>query len=120
MVTEGTDRPVLREGAVVRLVRLGFGDPRAMVASRTLNSTAPRQGLAAGNRMPRTTVASMSTAAARPTPGVLVSTVGSVAGMENTATMITAALVATPALLEAEQAGELPAVQGRMRWRARP
>jgi len=69
--------------------------------------------------MPRTTVASMSTAAARPTPSVLVSTMGSVARMENTATMITAALVATPALLESEQAGELPAVQGRMRWRAR-
>src|SRR5258708_17524884 len=120
MVTEGTDRPVLREGAVVRLVRLGFGDPRAMVASRTLKSTAPRQGLAAGNRMPRTTVASMSTAAARPTPGVLVSTVGSVAGMENTATMITAAPVAPPALLEAEEAGGLPAGHGRMRLRGRP
>jgi hypothetical protein len=39
--------------------------------------------------------------------------------MENTATMITAALVTTAALLEAEQAGELPAVQGRMRWRVR-
>jgi len=35
--------------------------------------------------------------------------------MENTATVITAALVTTAALLEAEQAGELPAVQGRMR-----
>jgi len=38
------------------------------------------------------------------------------ARMENTATMIKAALVTTLALLEAEQAGELPAVQGRMRW----
>jgi len=42
----------------------------------------------------------MSTAAARPTPSVLVSTMGSVARMENTATMMTAALVTTPALLE--------------------
>src|SRR5215467_1689747 len=60
----------------------------------------PSRDMAAGSRIPRTTVASISTAAARPMPSVLVSTIGSVARMENTATMMTAALVTTPALLE--------------------
>jgi hypothetical protein len=49
--------------------------------------------------MPRTTVASTNTAKASPTPMVLRSTVDSVAKMENTATMIAAALVTTPPLL---------------------
>ena len=48
--------------------------------------------------MPRTTVASISTAAARPTPSIFTSIPDRVAKMENTATMITAALVTTPAL----------------------
>ena len=55
--------------------------------------------MAAGISSPRTTVASISTAKASPTPSVLTSTNDSVAKMENTATMITAALVTTPALL---------------------
>src|SRR5215831_13713708 len=58
----------------------------------------PRRDIAAGMRMPRTTVASMSTAAAIATPNILNSISDSVAKMENTATMITAALVTTPAL----------------------
>jgi hypothetical protein len=106
-------------GPLTAVSQSGFGDPRHGGVPHYQQHRSPQQGLAAGNRMPRTTVASMSTAAARPTPSVLVSTMGSAARMENTATMITAALVATPALREAEQAGELPAVQGRMRWRAR-
>ena len=44
-------------------------------------------------------VASISTAAAVPTPRIFRSMSGSVAKMENTATMISAALVTTPALL---------------------
>ena len=48
--------------------------------------------------MPRTTVASMSTAAAVPMPRIFRSTSGRVAKIENTATMISAALVTTPAL----------------------
>ena len=48
--------------------------------------------------MPRTAVASIRTATARPTPSVLTSTNDRVAKIENTATMMTAALVTTPAL----------------------
>src|SRR5215469_13134972 len=58
----------------------------------------PRSDIDAGMSTPRTTVASMSTAAARATPNILNSITDSVAKMENTATMITAALVTTPAL----------------------
>ena len=39
----------------------------------------------------------MKTAAARPTPSIFTSIMSSVAKIENTATMITAALVTTPA-----------------------
>ena len=46
--------------------------------------------------MPRTTVASISTADASPTPIIFRSMMDSVAKIENTATMITAALVTTP------------------------
>ena len=49
--------------------------------------------------MPRTRVASISTAADRPMPSIFSSTRCSAAKIENTATMITAALVTTPALL---------------------
>ena len=55
--------------------------------------------MAAGTRMPRTIVASSSTAKASPTPSILTSMKDSVAKMENTATMMIAALVTTPALL---------------------
>jgi predicted nucleic acid-binding protein len=48
--------------------------------------------------MPRTMVASMRTAAAVPTPRIFRSISGSVVKMENTATMMSAALVTTPAL----------------------
>ena len=48
--------------------------------------------------MPRTTVASISTAAAMPTPRIFSSTSDRVAKIEKTATMISAALVTTPAL----------------------
>src|SRR6516165_1347868 len=58
----------------------------------------PRRDIDAGISTPRTTVASMRTAAARATPNILNSITDSVAKMENTATMITAALVTTPAL----------------------
>ena len=54
--------------------------------------------MAAGMSTPRTTVASMRIAVARPMPTILNSITESVAKMENTATMITAALVTTPAL----------------------
>src|SRR4029077_7153327 len=50
----------------------------------------------AGTSTPRTMVASISTAEARPTPIIFSSMMDSVAKMENTATMITAALVTTP------------------------
>jgi hypothetical protein len=49
--------------------------------------------------MPRTTVASISTAAPRRTPSIFSWISDKVASTENTATMITAALVTTPALL---------------------
>src|SRR5262249_1248290 len=58
----------------------------------------PSSDIAAGMSTPRTTVASMSTAVAIATPNILNSISDSVAKMENTATMITAALVTTPAL----------------------
>jgi hypothetical protein len=54
--------------------------------------------MAVGTRIPRTIVASSSTAKASPTPSILTSMKDSVAKMENTATMMTAALVTTPAL----------------------
>ncbi len=52
----------------------------------------------AGSRTPRTTVASMRTATASPTPTCFIDTCESVAKVLNTATMITAALVTTPAV----------------------
>jgi alpha-1,2-mannosyltransferase len=58
----------------------------------------PSRARAAGTRMPRTTVASMRTAAAVPTPRIFRSTKGMVTKIEKTATMIRAALVTTPAL----------------------
>ena len=54
--------------------------------------------MTAGSRIPRTTVASINTADAMPIPNILNTMIDSVAKMENTATMITAALVTTPAL----------------------
>ena len=59
----------------------------------------PSSARAAGSSMPRTTVASMRTAAAIPTPRIFRSISDSVAKTEKTATMINAALVTTPALL---------------------
>ena len=58
----------------------------------------PSSFIVAGNSTPRMIVASISTAAARPTPICLNSTVDSVANTANTATMIAAALVTTPAV----------------------
>ena len=49
--------------------------------------------------MHRTTVVSISTAADKPMPSIFSSTRCSAAKIENTATMITAALVTTPALV---------------------
>lgn len=54
--------------------------------------------MAAGISTPRTTVASIRIAEAMPTPNILNSMSESVAKMANTDTMITAALVTTPAL----------------------
>ena len=54
--------------------------------------------MAAGRRTPRTSVASIRTAAARPTPIILNSTMLSEPKIENTATITTAALVTTPAV----------------------
>ncbi len=59
----------------------------------------PSRDSAAGSSTPRTTVASSSTAAAIVMPNSLNSMIDSVAKIENTATMIAAALVTTPALL---------------------
>lgn len=53
--------------------------------------------MVAGNSTPRTSVASTSTATARPTPSCLNSSIDNVAKMLNTATITTAALVTTPA-----------------------
>ena len=73
----------------------------------------PSRERPAGSSTPRTIVASMSTAAAMVTPNSLNSISPSVAKMENTATMIAAALVTTPALDEipsmTDALGELPA-----------
>src|SRR5262249_60607962 len=53
----------------------------------------PSRDIAAGMSTPRTTVASMSTAAAIATPDILNSISDSVAQMEDTPTMVTAPLV---------------------------
>jgi hypothetical protein len=58
----------------------------------------PSSFIAAGSRTPRTIVASMSTATARPTPICLNSIMLSDPKIENTATITTAALVTTPAV----------------------
>ena len=55
--------------------------------------------MAAGRRMPRTIVASSRMAAARPTPSIFSSTWPMPMKMEKTATMMSAALETTPALL---------------------
>jgi len=58
----------------------------------------PNSAIAAGISTPRTTVASISTAEAMATPNILNSISDRLAKIENTATMIAAALVTTPAL----------------------
>jgi len=54
--------------------------------------------MTAGRSTARTTVASSKTAAARPTPICFIDTCDNVPNTENTATMMTAALVTTPAV----------------------
>src|SRR5918995_2656339 len=58
----------------------------------------PSNFMVAGRKTARTTVASISTATARPTPICLNSSALSVAKIENTAIITTAALVTTPAV----------------------
>src|SRR6266487_1379717 len=58
----------------------------------------PRTAMAAGTSTPRTMLASSRTATAMPTPNILKETRERVAKIEKTATMISAALVTTPAL----------------------
>ena len=57
----------------------------------------PRSLIEAGSTTPRISVASISTAAARPTPNSCRSISESVAKIENTATITAAAAVTTPA-----------------------
>src|SRR5215469_16705307 len=78
----------------------GAGDQAAGKVARVPPSQAgryqlrsPSIAIAAGISTPRTMVASMSTAEAMPMPNILNSITDSVAKIENTATMITAALV---------------------------
>src|SRR5262249_5725961 len=59
----------------------------------------PSSFIDAGSSTARTIVASSSTATARPTPICLMSSVDSVAKMENTATITNAALVTVPAVV---------------------
>jgi alpha-1,2-mannosyltransferase len=65
---------------------------------RSVQARSPSRARAAGSRIPRTTVASMRTAVAVPTPRIFRSTRGMVTKIEKIATMIRAALVTTPAL----------------------
>jgi len=65
----------------------------------------PSRASAAGTRTPRTMVASISTAEARPTPIIFSSIRDSVAKIENTATMMTAALVTWEATAPAPTSG---------------
>ena len=58
----------------------------------------PSSFIAAGSSTPRTTVASISIAPARPTRICLNSIIDSVPKIENTSTITTAALVITPAV----------------------
>src|SRR5215210_1346250 len=58
----------------------------------------PSSFIAAGSRTPRTSVASISTAAARPTPNCFMSMNESVAKTPNTPTITSAAAVTTPAV----------------------
>ena len=53
----------------------------------------------AGSRTPRTMVASIRTAAARPMPISFISRIGSVAKIENAPTITSAALVTVPAVV---------------------
>lgn len=57
------------------------------------------RAMTAGSSTPRMIVASISTAAARPTPICFMDCIDSVPKIANTATMITAALVTTPAVV---------------------
>ena len=58
----------------------------------------PSSFIAAGSRIARTSVASIRTATARPTPISFMSTMQSVAKIEKTATITAAALVTVPAV----------------------
>src|SRR5947209_7901851 len=59
----------------------------------------PSSVIVAGSRTPRTSVASMKTATAKPTPSCLKMTRDKVAKIANTDTITAAALVTTPAVL---------------------
>src|SRR5690606_6725329 len=85
-----------------------FGSHRGPVWARS-----PSSPSSAGSMIPRTTVASRSTATAIPTPSCFISSIDSVAKIENTPTMTAAALVTTPA----ERASPARiAVRGSMPW----
>ena len=72
-------------------------DPsRAGAAARTRQPRSPSSATTAGSATPRTSVASIRTAAARPTPSCLFSATRIVAKIANTATITIAALVTVP------------------------
>lgn len=98
-------RPGRRRGQAVLVrsdvaYRAGAGTAslaRPVLPPQLLRS--PSSDSAAGSRTPQTTVASIRTAAAMPTPRIFSSISGRVRKIEKTATMISAALMTTPALV---------------------
>ena len=94
------DHPFVgRGGSLTVMEAVAPLDPPARRRPGPLQARSPSMARPAGSRTPRTMVASMSTATAMATPNILNSISDSVAKIENTATMIAAALVTTPALL---------------------
>ena len=99
------------------------GQPPRQVPVRS-----PSSAITAGSSTARMIVASMSTATARPTPICLKSCIDSVPKIANTATMMTAALVTTPAVVRMPCAtasvvggrGRGPRGSGRPRTRGSP
>src|SRR6516165_3938760 len=85
--------------AAARVGWLGLPPPGSHDSQRgRYQVRSPNRAIAAGISTPRTTVASISTAEAMATPNILNSISDRLAKIENTATMIAAALVTTPAL----------------------
>src|SRR5262245_42506829 len=94
----GSRRPDDRDDWLRHVVQCGRARRSRLSQRGRYQLRSPSMAMAAGISTPRTTVASIRTAEAIPMPNILNSIRDSVAKIENTETMITAALVTTPAL----------------------